>query len=328
MQKVHFQLFCFSTNFNFDYIFLEGMTGAIFVILFWGNIWQFFSCWSHLSHTSYPCLAPFCALVNQFYRSVMWPHKISWISAIWAPNEVFYTWKCWVFYTPSTGCGFSGFCADLKKIVFIFLEFSHDAPVITMVAIFQLKWVFLNFQGEYGCFSWSFVYIWNPLFKLVAMVSTNLRLIKYLLRKLRLKWVCKFGRSRSSSTFRSTAASLDVFFGCFLLSFLLLWRLTLWRYLTQRYLIAEMNLQLSWETWRLTDLSGWGQTNGTLQNFWLSWETWRCSELTEWGQTKGTLQNFRLSWETWRCSELTGWGQTNWTLQAWIWTWRFVSCLF
>ena len=30
--KVHFQLFCFSTDFNFDCRFLEGMTGAIFVI--------------------------------------------------------------------------------------------------------------------------------------------------------------------------------------------------------------------------------------------------------------------------------------------------------
>ncbi len=30
MQKVHFQLFCFSTDFNFDYRFLEGMTGGIF----------------------------------------------------------------------------------------------------------------------------------------------------------------------------------------------------------------------------------------------------------------------------------------------------------
>ena len=30
MQKVHFQLFCFLTDFNFDYRFLEGMTGGIF----------------------------------------------------------------------------------------------------------------------------------------------------------------------------------------------------------------------------------------------------------------------------------------------------------
>ncbi len=34
MQKVCFQLFGFLTDFNFDYRFLEGMTGAIFVIWF------------------------------------------------------------------------------------------------------------------------------------------------------------------------------------------------------------------------------------------------------------------------------------------------------
>ncbi len=31
-QKVHFQLFCFSTDFNFDHRFLEGITGGFFVI--------------------------------------------------------------------------------------------------------------------------------------------------------------------------------------------------------------------------------------------------------------------------------------------------------
>ncbi len=35
MQKVHFQLFCLWTDFNFDYRLLEGMTGAFFVIWFW-----------------------------------------------------------------------------------------------------------------------------------------------------------------------------------------------------------------------------------------------------------------------------------------------------
>ncbi len=51
MQKVRFQLFCFSTDFNFDCRFLEGMTGAIFVILFWGNIWQYFYvCYVHHLH--------------------------------------------------------------------------------------------------------------------------------------------------------------------------------------------------------------------------------------------------------------------------------------
>ena len=35
MQKVHFQLFCFSTDFNFDHIFLEGITGGIFVMWSW-----------------------------------------------------------------------------------------------------------------------------------------------------------------------------------------------------------------------------------------------------------------------------------------------------
>ncbi len=35
MQKVRFQLFCFSTDFNFGYIFLEGITGGIFVMWSW-----------------------------------------------------------------------------------------------------------------------------------------------------------------------------------------------------------------------------------------------------------------------------------------------------
>ncbi len=33
--KSAFQLFCFSTDFNFDYRFLEGMTGGIFEMWFW-----------------------------------------------------------------------------------------------------------------------------------------------------------------------------------------------------------------------------------------------------------------------------------------------------
>ena len=38
MQKVHFQLFCFSTDFNFDHIFLEGITGGIFVMWSWRHV--------------------------------------------------------------------------------------------------------------------------------------------------------------------------------------------------------------------------------------------------------------------------------------------------
>ena len=50
-QKVCFQLFCFSTDFNFDHRFLEGITGGIFVIWFGGYLRQFFSRWSCLSRT-------------------------------------------------------------------------------------------------------------------------------------------------------------------------------------------------------------------------------------------------------------------------------------
>ena len=58
MQKVHFQLFCFSTDFNFDYRFLEGITGGIFVMWFWWifEIFFFFAYWlSDLvsEHTTY-----------------------------------------------------------------------------------------------------------------------------------------------------------------------------------------------------------------------------------------------------------------------------------
>ncbi len=46
MQKLHFQFFCFLTDFNFDYRFLEGMTGGIFVIWFGDYIRHFF----HMCH--------------------------------------------------------------------------------------------------------------------------------------------------------------------------------------------------------------------------------------------------------------------------------------
>ncbi len=50
MQKVHFQLFCFSTDFNFDYRFLEGMTGSIFVIWFGDYLKNWAACVMH-AHT-------------------------------------------------------------------------------------------------------------------------------------------------------------------------------------------------------------------------------------------------------------------------------------
>ncbi len=46
IQKVCCQLFCFSTNFNFDYRFLEGMTGAIFEMWSWRVFETFFHVWS------------------------------------------------------------------------------------------------------------------------------------------------------------------------------------------------------------------------------------------------------------------------------------------
>ena len=51
MQKVRFQLFCFSIDFNFGYIFLEGITGGILVMWVGDYLRCFFSRWSRLSCT-------------------------------------------------------------------------------------------------------------------------------------------------------------------------------------------------------------------------------------------------------------------------------------
>ncbi len=51
---MNFQVFCFLTDFNFDYRFLEGMTGAIFVMWSWRLSETFFIFMFGVSRRSTP----------------------------------------------------------------------------------------------------------------------------------------------------------------------------------------------------------------------------------------------------------------------------------
>ena len=64
IQKVCFQLFCFSTDLNFDHRFLEGMTGAFFVIWFWRHLRNWATC--------IMCVCTFWATFGMHGNDIIW----------------------------------------------------------------------------------------------------------------------------------------------------------------------------------------------------------------------------------------------------------------
>ncbi len=72
MQKVCFQLFCFSTDFNFDYRFLEGMTGGFFVIWFGGYLRIFFMLVMFVTYAHIPLEWQSSSLRANLNPSVSW----------------------------------------------------------------------------------------------------------------------------------------------------------------------------------------------------------------------------------------------------------------
>ncbi len=86
----------------------------------------------------------------------------------------------------------------------------------------QMKWDFLNFEGENNWISWSSIWSWNPLFILVSVVSLVFELINYLLRTLRWNVACELELVdlvvlRVVGIFlQITANSMELFFsGCY-----------------------------------------------------------------------------------------------------------------
>ena len=184
-QKVRFQLFCFSTNFNFGYIFLEGITGGILVMWVGDYLRCFF--FTLVMFVTYPWLyRQSSSLRANLNPSESWlsEHQ-SWqyIHQNLALFMLFHMGVVMLEFIASKWSNFSVFPRHLLPTsghLPLMRLWRHQRQSKHSIAILSaLRLEFVEFWGEFEVFSTSYVYILNLLFKGKILVPVSLRLIEF-----------------------------------------------------------------------------------------------------------------------------------------------------